>query len=114
MANWPSTRAQIDRGIPLLLDQLIVELGHESSQTRAIRQTAIEHGEALFVRVFTVSQVVHDYGNVCQSVTDLALEQTVSISTDDFRTLIAASTTPSRAPSSRHAPATAQRRGPIT
>ena len=86
MANWPSSRAEIDRGIPLFLDQLIAELGNES-QTRAIHQTAVEHGQDLFFKGFTVSQVVHDYGNVCQSVTDLALEQTVPISTDDFRTL---------------------------
>ena len=86
MASWPSSRAEIERGIPLFLDQLIAELGNES-QTRAIHQTAVEHGQDLFFKGFTVSQVVHDYGNVCQSVTDLALEQTVPISTDDFRTL---------------------------
>jgi hypothetical protein len=30
---------------------------------------------------------VHDYGDVCQSVTDLAVETNAPISTDDFRTL---------------------------
>jgi len=30
---------------------------------------------------------VHDYGDVCQTVTALAVEQSVSISTDEFRTL---------------------------
>jgi len=30
---------------------------------------------------------VHDYGDVCQSVTDLAVELAAPISTDDFRTL---------------------------
>jgi len=30
---------------------------------------------------------VHDYGDVCQSVTALAVEQGVAISTDEFRTL---------------------------
>ena len=34
-----------------------------------------------------MSQVVHDYGDVCQSVTDLAVEVNAPISTDDFRTL---------------------------
>jgi len=34
-----------------------------------------------------VSQVVHDYGDVCQAVTELAVELNASISTDDFRTL---------------------------
>ena len=36
---------------------------------------------------FTVAEVVHDYGNVCQAVTDLAAELAVPVSTDDFRTL---------------------------
>jgi hypothetical protein len=36
---------------------------------------------------FSVDQVVHDYGDVCQCVTALAVEQDVSISTDEFRTL---------------------------
>ena len=30
---------------------------------------------------------MHDYGDVCQSVTDLAVELRAPISTDDFRTL---------------------------
>jgi hypothetical protein len=36
---------------------------------------------------FTVGQVVHGYGDVCQAVTDLAVEMGAPISTDDFRTL---------------------------
>ena len=34
-----------------------------------------------------MSQVVHDYGDVCQAVTELAVEVNAPISTDDFRTL---------------------------
>jgi hypothetical protein len=30
---------------------------------------------------------VHEYGDVCQSITDLAVELGAPISTDDFRTL---------------------------
>jgi hypothetical protein len=36
---------------------------------------------------FTISQVVHDYGDVCQSVTDLAVELAAPIDAEDFRTL---------------------------
>ena len=36
---------------------------------------------------FTVSQVVHDYGDVCQSITDLALQLNAPINVEDFRTL---------------------------
>ncbi len=34
-----------------------------------------------------MSQVVHDYGDICQSITELALELRAPIATDDFRTL---------------------------
>ena len=34
-----------------------------------------------------MSQVVHDYGDVCQSITELAVETNAPISTDDFRML---------------------------
>ena len=37
--------------------------------------------------VFTVDQVVHDYGDVCQAVTALAVEQSSTITVDEFRTL---------------------------
>lgn len=36
---------------------------------------------------FTLSQVVHDYGDICQAVTELALEQNAPITTDEFHTL---------------------------
>ena len=34
-----------------------------------------------------MSQVVHDYGDVCQAITELAVEMDAPISTDDFRML---------------------------
>ncbi len=34
-----------------------------------------------------MAQVVRDYGDVCQSITDLAMEMDAPVSTDDFRTL---------------------------
>jgi hypothetical protein len=52
-----------------------------------MRENASQHGSDLFFDGFTVSQVVHDYGAVCQSVTDLAVELDTAISVDDFRTL---------------------------
>ena len=38
-------------------------------------------------RQVRVVQVVHGYGDVCQSITDLAVEQKADISADEFRTL---------------------------
>jgi hypothetical protein len=33
------------------------------------------HGRALLDLGFNVSQVVHDYGDLCQAITDLAYER---------------------------------------
>jgi hypothetical protein len=83
----PPTEAEINHGVPLFLDQLCKELRHGPSKTHEISQSAMEHGHELLLQKFTVSQVVHDYGDVCQSITDLAVELAAPISTDDFRTL---------------------------
>ena len=53
----------------------------------AIGAAAALHGGDLLRLGFTVSQVVHDYGDVCQSITDLALETGASINVDDADTL---------------------------
>jgi hypothetical protein len=81
------TEAEIDHGVPLFLDQLCEELRRGPSITHEISKSAMEHGHDLLLQGFTISQVVHDYGDVCQSVTDLAVELAAPISTDDFRTL---------------------------
>ena len=49
--------------------------------------TAKEHGRELLQHGFTIEQVVHDYGDLCQSVTDLAVELSMPLSNDEFRTL---------------------------
>src|SRR5476649_365687 len=71
----PPTEAEIDHGVPLFLDQLVEELRNGESKTQAIAQSANQHGHDLFLQGFTISGVVHDYGDVCQSITELALER---------------------------------------
>jgi signal transduction histidine kinase len=84
----PPTEAEIDHGVPLFLDQLVTTLRGGQGQTNLeISSSAVLHGHDLLRQGFTVSQVVHDYGDICQSITELALEQDAPISTDDFRTL---------------------------
>jgi hypothetical protein len=92
-------QSTIDHGVPLFLQQLVETLRTE--QTTPVRnddskptpaptdigRAAALHGAELLRRGFSVDQVVHDYGDVCQCVTALAVEQDVSISTDEFRTL---------------------------
>jgi signal transduction histidine kinase len=83
----PSTDTELDHGVPLFLDQLIDTLRRELRSSPEIGQSATKHGNELLRRGFTIDQVVHDYGDVCQSVTELAVELDAPIATDEFRTL---------------------------
>ncbi len=73
-----------DYGVPLFLDQLIEALRLGVRPSPEIGESAIRHGRELLRKGFTVSQVVHDYGDVCQSVTELATEMSAVISSSDF------------------------------
>jgi signal transduction histidine kinase len=93
---------EFTHGIPIFLDQLITTLTEEQT-SRLLRnhlrsndsaagcpsevdKTATLHGRDLFQQGFTLAQVVRDYGDVCQAVTNLALETDVAITVDEFRT----------------------------
>jgi hypothetical protein len=86
-ATPTATATKSGPGIPRFLDQLVDELRHGPSKSHEISKAAVQHGHDLLVQGFSVSQVVHDYGDVCQSVTDLAMEKNAPIATEDFRTL---------------------------
>jgi signal transduction histidine kinase len=83
----PPTEAEIDHGVPVFLDQLVSTLRLRLISSPEIGKSALQHGHDLLLQGFTVSQVVHDYGDVCQSITELAGEKDAPISTDDFRML---------------------------
>jgi signal transduction histidine kinase len=83
----PPTDAEIDHGVPLFLEQLVDALRLGLSSSPEIGRSAVLHGHDLLRQGFTVSQVVHDYGDICQSITELAVELNAPISTEDFRTL---------------------------
>jgi hypothetical protein len=80
-------RTSSEYGVPLFLDQLRAQLRSRAEHSETIGETAKKHGGDLLQQGFTIEQVVHDYGDVCQSITDLAVELGAPISTDDFRTL---------------------------
>jgi signal transduction histidine kinase len=86
-SNPPPTEAEIDYGVPVFLDQLLETLNGRTSNSVDINETALQHGRDLLLRGFTVSQVVHDYGDVCQAITELAVESDAPIAADEFRTL---------------------------
>ena len=86
----PPSEAEINHGVPMFLDQLVDALragGKSRASTADIDRSAGEHGHDLLLKGFTVSQVVHDYGDVCQTITELAVETNAPISAEDFRTL---------------------------
>lgn len=83
----PPSDAEIQHGVPHFLDQLVDALRSGGPSSMEIHRSASQHGHDLLVHGFTVSQVVHDYGNVCQTITELAMETNAPISADDFRML---------------------------
>ncbi len=88
------TPTELEHGIPLFLEQLIATLRLETGdpdrgpakESTEIGPTAEQHGNELLRRGFTVDQVVHDYGDLCQSVTELASEQNAGVTVEEFRT----------------------------
>jgi signal transduction histidine kinase len=100
-----ATELQLRNGVPLFLEQLRRTLeaekdGHDRESYRisggnggdalALSEmgvTATAHGRQLWELGYTVDQVVHDYGDLCQAITDLAVERDAPFSISAFRTL---------------------------
>ena len=83
----PPSELELKHGVPLFLDQLVAMLATGSDSTRDIDRSAGQHGHDLLLKGYSVSQVVHDYGDICQTITELAVETAAPISTEEFRTL---------------------------
>jgi signal transduction histidine kinase len=81
------TEEEIGHGVPLFLDQLMEVLRLGIGSDPEIGKGAVRHGHELLLKGFSVSQVVHDYGDVCQSITELAIETHAHIDAAEFRTL---------------------------
>jgi signal transduction histidine kinase len=89
---WPAGSVrEVDNGVPLFLTQLSEALRSDATGAafshRDIGSAAARHGSDLLTLGFTVSQVVHDYGDICQAITEIAIEQRAPITTDEFKTL---------------------------
>lgn len=89
---WPpASPEELEHGVPLFLTQLSDKLRSESTGDAhshgAIGAGATRHGRDLMELGFTVSQVVHDYGDICQAITETAIEKDAPITTDEFKTL---------------------------
>lgn len=65
----PPTPAEINHAVPEFLDQLVHALQRGLPSNPEIARSAVHHGHDLLRQGFTVSQVVHHYGDVCQAIT---------------------------------------------
>ena len=97
--------ALTEYGIPLFLEQLIETFRlertpeamarHKAAGRRRpslalvpsdIASAAAKHGDELRRQGLTINQVVHGYGDLCQSLTELAIELDAPITVDEFHT----------------------------
>ena len=96
---------ELVHGVTVFLDQVIktleIEQGRDPMRSRKVSgpaggarpalseigESAALHGKELLQHGFSVDQVVHDYGDLCQAITDLAVERGALVETDEFRTL---------------------------
>jgi signal transduction histidine kinase len=90
--KWPAVSAEeLENGLPLFLTQLAETLRLKATSEpfpeSAIGTTAGKHGSEALAAGFSVAQVVHDYGDICQAITEAAVEEKVAISSEDFQTL---------------------------
>lgn len=78
----------LENGIPVFLKQLVGMLRTSSQSAGAeIGASAAKHGNDLLRMGFSVGQVVHDYGGLCQAITEIAGEESISIGNDEFKTM---------------------------
>ena len=98
------TEDELQYGVPLFLKQLVGVLKHDEEEKAAkggsipgspathtygakeADRTGALHGTELYKRGYTVDQVVHDYGDLCQAITELAKQTKAPVTVDEFHT----------------------------
>jgi len=100
-----ATEEQLKNGVPLFLEQLRRTLQAEEADEGAeslkisggsggaslslseVGVSAAAHGKQLLELGFSINQVVHDYGDLCQAITELAFDRDAPFAIAEFRTL---------------------------
>lgn len=97
----PAASLEWEHGVPLFLGQLVEALCYEKTNPEALHdgilgssgiasaestRTAVLHGKELFREGYTLDQVVHGYGDVCQAITELAKERNEPVTVGEFHT----------------------------
>lgn len=91
----PVVLKAMDHGAPLFIQQLIDTLRVARAspdpvpvpENTDIGRSAALHGADLLRSGYNADQVVHGYGDICQAVTELALDRNTPIATGEFRLL---------------------------
>ena len=82
---------ELENGVPLFLTQLghvfAREAAHSVPDGSVMGSEATALGSELLGKGYSIAQVVHNYGDICQAITELAVERGIRISTEDFHTL---------------------------
>lgn len=77
---------ELKKGLPVFYDHLIgfLKSTNTDSSEEKIVTAAAQHGKELMHLNYTLSHVVHSYGALCQSVTEVAQDKKAEISAQDF------------------------------
>jgi signal transduction histidine kinase len=85
------TALELTDAIPLFVDALVAALRLTRTSDVVdhdkIGAVAARHGRDLVGRGLTVAQLVHDYGDVCQAITELAVTRSAAITSLEFGAL---------------------------
>jgi signal transduction histidine kinase len=89
---WPlAPTSDLENGVPRFLEQLSEALASDRDGTehseRTLKASATLHGRDLLSLGYNVSQVVHDYGDVCQALTEYVMESGTPITAREFHVL---------------------------
>jgi signal transduction histidine kinase len=82
------TEQEVTGSVSLFLEQLVETLRRDaSSLVGPMQRSAVTRGAALLDAGYSVGQVVHSYGDICQAVTELVVQCGAQISADEFQVL---------------------------
>ena len=87
LAQLQRTLEAEERQEPLVSLRISGASGGDALAASEMGAAAMLHGEELLALGYSVDQVVHGYGDLCQAVTDLAFELDAPIAVSEFRTL---------------------------
>src|SRR5687767_4958535 len=92
----PVTPLDLEHGVPRFLEQLVDALRHEEANPESLSEekpalaestrTANSDGTELYEQRYSVGGVVYGYGDICQVITQLAIEMNAPVTVREFQT----------------------------